>query len=706
MKKTLLLTALLMSSMTVTLAQSRLDLGLRRQLKQAHETTSAAAKGGKTQAEKLISFRGVLNEGATLPVDELKAMGMEVEVQIGQVVLLCGPISALEQVDKLEAFLGFEAPSKALPGCKTARETTGVSLMDTDQGAKSLGLPAAMNGDGVIIGVYDAGIQFSHPNFRDQTTGKSRIIAAMTSQADPANTGKRIYNVYKTADEISKLKPVDLTSTHGTHTAGIAGGSYTEQGLHGIATKADLILGEDPSLSFAQGIKDMCAIADEQKKPLVINLSILSNYGWGDDKCTEARVIRELTNEGKKPGRIICLCAANEANAKCGLHGTFQSEGQYFYSFIKPSNVDEETNEAIYYGNETNFYSNTADSIGVVQLYAYDINKKDFVDINNVTATMTVNNKRVTKPVLELVEWGTENSALHDNRWHGAIQISDTLIVNRPNTVLGFGVKATGNVPVTFTIKSRNADQLVDLESYGVEYAFDGTNYYSLSDLICNEASVSVGAYSDRDYVTGLDGKTYKGNNAAGEIVYWSAFGTTFYGTNKPDLVAPGDMIISSANKYNTNYFGQNGEILNYVYDNYPLTNAVEVTVDGVKSKEYWVADSGTSMSTPIVAGVVALMLQVNPNLTTLDVRRILTETAITDQYTKAAGIQAGAGKLNAKAAVLEAYKMATGIHEITDDITSDSNAVQKRLINGRIYIIKDNKAYSTDGTQMTMPAM
>lgn len=62
---------------------------------------------------------------------------------------------------------------------------------------------------------------------------------------------------------------------------------------------------------------------------------------------------------------------------------------------------------------------------------------------------------------------------------------------------------------------------------------------------------------------------------------------------------------------------------------------------------------SGTSMATPHVAGVVALMLEADPSLQPLDVIRILRETATPLDYE---AWEAGAGYVNAYAAVAEAF--------------------------------------------------
>ena len=61
-------------------------------------------------------------------------------------------------------------------------------------------------------------------------------------------------------------------------------------------------------------------------------------------------------------------------------------------------------------------------------------------------------------------------------------------------------------------------------------------------------------------------------------------------------------------------------------------------------------------MSCPFVAGVAALVLQVNPYLSAAQVKEILLETAYNDQFTEQAGeLRFGSGKVNAYQAVLKA---------------------------------------------------
>ncbi len=85
------------------------------------------------------------------------------------------------------------------------------------------------------------------------------------------------------------------------------------------------------------------------------------------------------------------------------------------------------------------------------------------------------------------------------------------------------------------------------------------------------------------------------------EIPSWSANGPTLDGFIKPDVLAPGASIVSFIHKDFTN---DNNSA--WLARNHP----------GYAQNTTFFRMSGTSMATAVTSGVVALMLQVNPNLT------------------------------------------------------------------------------------------
>jgi subtilisin family serine protease len=78
----------------------------------------------------------------------------------------------------------------------------------------------------------------------------------------------------------------------------------------------------------------------------------------------------------------------------------------------------------------------------------------------------------------------------------------------------------------------------------------------------------------------------------------------------------------------------------------------------------------GTSMSSPFAAGAVALMLQANPDLTSVEARDILIETATKDDKVNNAKVpvQWGAGKINVLEAVKKAYELGSGVEDVVAD--------------------------------------
>ncbi|WP_297521352.1 S8 family serine peptidase [Thermococcus sp.] len=104
-------------------------------------------------------------------------------------------------------------------------------------------------------------------------------------------------------------------------------------------------------------------------------------------------------------------------------------------------------------------------------------------------------------------------------------------------------------------------------------------------------------------------------------ITYFSSRGPTADGRLKPEVVAPGNWIIS---------------------DRAAGTQLTDETVG-----QYYVAASGTSMATPHVSGAVALLREAHPNWTPDKIKYVLEITADVVNSSAIAGIAYGAGRIN-----------------------------------------------------------
>ncbi|MEM4969641.1 MAG: S8 family serine peptidase [Sulfolobales archaeon] len=138
----------------------------------------------------------------------------------------------------------------------------------------------------------------------------------------------------------------------------------------------------------------------------------------------------------------------------------------------------------------------------------------------------------------------------------------------------------------------------------------------------------TLNKYSIVPWVIGVAAGTKEG-----ELAYFSSRGVPGHIFKKPTITAPGVDIVSA----------RTSTIAITATDPNPNPVNISWTI-------YYASLSGTSMATPHVSGVVALMLSVNPNLSPDQVKDILTSTA-----TPMPGygeFEAGAGYINAQAAV------------------------------------------------------
>ncbi|MBW6497886.1 MAG: S8 family peptidase [Bacteroidales bacterium] len=155
-----------------------------------------------------------------------------------------------------------------------------------------------------------------------------------------------------------------------------------------------------------------------------------------------------------------------------------------------------------------------------------------------------------------------------------------------------------------------------------------------------NSAVVSVGSTTNTDAISSFSSKgPVTWQNVAPFNDYPYNPGT---GLIRPDVVAPGSNIISLSNTSNTGY----------------------------------TTKSGTSMATPAVAGLMALMVSKNPGITPEQISQILEETAISQALGK--NNTFGSGRVNALAAVNATPYMGIRYvsHAIDDSLGNDNGMV------------------------------
>ncbi|MDE7300401.1 MAG: S8 family serine peptidase [Lachnospiraceae bacterium] len=153
----------------------------------------------------------------------------------------------------------------------------------------------ALSGAGTLVGIIDSGIDYAHPDFRNED-GSTRI-ALLWDQTIPNGifTEEQINEALRARSLPERLRLVPSTdvSGHGTAVAGIAAGNGRASGgrYRGVAYDSRLIvvrLGSSVGNSFPRTTNLMTAmdfLAREALKrglPMAVNISFGNNYGAHD----------------------------------------------------------------------------------------------------------------------------------------------------------------------------------------------------------------------------------------------------------------------------------------------------------------------------------------------------------------------------------------------------------------------------------------
>ena len=546
----------------------------------------------------------------------LRQYGCKELARVGDISIAAIPLSKLGALSCGRQVKRIETGRR----CSIQMDTTRL-VVNAEKVYTGEGLPQSYTGCGVVVGVQDIGFDLTHPNFYSADMSKYRI-KALWDQLSRDTIGSTLYvgRDYVGREALLKLEhPIDgETQTHGTHTAGIAAGSGAEGNgvvspYRGMACGADLVLVDnaadnasliDPKDYYkftyatdALGFKYIFDYAERMHQPCVINFS----EGSSQDFHGYDQLYYELLAKLIGPGRIIVSSAGNDGARNSYIH----------------KNIGKERAGAFIMGNEKRF-SCTAKS---KQTFTFRISVYDNVASPQIVDISTVNVCNAQDSLLtDSLLVGGKKYKWRVLAYPNSYDTSETAYDFQLSSPLKLG----DSPQVSLQVMGRDADiELYRMSGYMFPHSLDpvldaGDCRYTIFSPSSSPDVICVGSTSYRtQFVNYLGEKKVYDSGQKGIRSSFSAMGPTLDGRIKPDVMAPGQNIISS---YSTFFI------------NNPKNVNASVKSD-VRHFEYngrtyaWNANAGTSMSAPVVTGAIALWLQADPTLTPADCLEIFAKT-------------------------------------------------------------------------------
>ncbi len=617
-----------------------------------------------SRAEPEVSALVVLAHEATAA--DVESYGLSVVSEVGDVLLVNGPLSAIEELGMSDAVTEVSLSQKLKMNMDFARPASQVTAAQA-----GTDLPQAFTGKGVLTSIFDQGMDPNHVNFTNATP-ETRVI-----QLYHFTGSNGAYKEYS-GNQVSTFTTDMRTESHGTHTMGIMAGSFNKgdgkgktaimtmkdkdtpasirvtanakNPYYGVATQSEIVAGcgQLYSSNLVKGIQTIHDYVKASGKPGVMNLSIGSSVGPHDGTDATARLINNIAAD-----MPVCVSSGNEGDLPATLRG------KNYQTFLLPYQgkafngiLDVWSKDATPVKITVVVYDKSARNI--VARFIIDGNSSGAVATSNFTDPSyqynTYFDRAFTKSYVQYTSGVQQSNDRYNTYMNISIQYNTSTNASG-NYLLGFIVE--GSVESDMFLNSDYAY----LGSGGISGWQSGNADMSINNFACGENVISIGSYNSRRFWPTLS-KTYYSFNAnmgydVDEVSGFSSYGELLDGRKLPTLCAPGCAIISSVNSYNTALSNDDAAAL-YNYNGRAY---------------YWAEMQGTSMSSPFAAGVVGLMLEADGTLTPSRVREILTKTAVKEEgyYNAANAIRWGAGRLDAAAAVREVLSGA-GIYDVVAD--------------------------------------
>lgn len=664
------ISALLLAGTLCASAQSKFNPAGNSMLFEWNNSRIEAEKTGvRTLSEEkapVVKVLITLRDG--VDIENILEKGMELDAVLPSgKALVDMPISLVNTLAENDDVIYISFGDTAQPVLDKARASANV-----DQVHAGTGLDRKYTGEGVLCGIYDTGIDPNHITF---TNGGSKVL-----RFDNGAT--------YTPENMDKAVPATKEETHGTHCAGIIAGhsaprrsgTYnegTQTGIRfsgycegntfrpmampyqGVAPGASLYMvdGQGYDNSILSGVYKIVNFGKSENLPTVVSLSWGSNVGPHDGTREICKEFDKLSEDA-----IIVIAAGNEGGYKLSCKKNFTASDKTLKTFlIGGSKVESQVQ---FWANDNQKLSL---SIGIYDLEANKVVKTQAVAVSS--SSVKVNCGTISSDAFTSGTITVTNSVDGSNN-RAYIQLIPSYTLKNPDKYLPFFEVSGAAGQSIMGVCNKNTA----FSSKGISGFTDGTPDESISDMACGKNTIVVGAYTSRTSFSTLPYNKVRplytdSYETKEQISSFSSYGTAFNGRNLPDICAPGSVLISSISSYYTDTQG---------YKPYNDVDASGYYVSPTNGRTYYFQYmQGTSMATPFVAGVVALWLEANPNLSVDDVKTLLKETSRRDEFvTSGNPVRWGYGKIDALAGIKKI------LNNSVDEVGTD---LSKRLIVERV---------------------
>lgn len=596
--------------------------------------------------EVLVQFRGDLSP--------LVALGGKVRGILGDVASVEFPLRSMEEVSRLPQVIRWRKARRLRPLLdRSARAVGAREGVWSHSGTEFSG----NTGQNVVVGFIDSGIDLQHKDFR-RPDGQSRVVYLWDQTQSgllrfpPEDFG---YGMECTQFGIMLGGcPQEDVIGHGTHVAGIAVGNGSASGngqvvsrYIGVAPEADLIVVKTDFLEnhILEGINYIQARAESLGKPSVINLSLGSHIDPHDGTSLFARFLNNATGMGK----IVVAAMGNEGDsdiAPIHVTGRVGQGGSVVVPFDIPLALEESPmGISIWYAGSSQLkvtvrgpkegcvLSLDAPTTSETPISRVQNNFDVRVSSCGLFQLVSTSPQSFEVDPLEadngdreiLIILGTAEVPPSGGRWN--FQLDGTVVVG--NGQFDAWTEDAGFIGETGT-------EAPNVGSYKINPEVTLVNTATASEVI------SVGSTVNRADWPSQQGMLPLLEVEVGDISSFTSRGPIRSCSNtiacpsipKPDLVAPGEWVMSSfSEKHDGSGCASNLSLL------------ACLDPDGVHT-----VLRGTSMAAPHVAGAIALILQWHPEYTPEMVREVLLSN--TQAPNGSSSNQWGSGILNVNLAL------------------------------------------------------